>query len=805
MPPRTPIQLLGLDITPHLLSDWASLTPLTPEEMKKVENVAAMLQQQKLPELINQYDSNMDRLAFYAYLACGYKLISITQLATLLEVRAIKNIDPSVTLEIEKINAETMALTLPTSITRYYIADLYSDRRLTMDDIDTHFVHNLSQQINPDAYCIKFTVPNAVLPANQRFLGAISLARLVKAISVVAPAENTTQFSWLSAGARETLTKLVYKEHAKHQQFFHGTGITREKILAGEEERARFAVASVPGIEKVTAFHEIESPEFLVILHDELHRQIISAIPNPIYHATLRLVEQLRIMAGRPWSPEIWHLTDMDFALDRLTFGEPIDVKKLNLTELFVNLLSESDLEGKPLDIFLLSPYCDTSWMILLDMVLHKPEWEKLGIHPEKLPEPLKEMHDFLYDHLEEALPLPVQLLKLKCEFLQIPFPEGDIGFSKRAKTPVPIEILVNGQPYPFRKSTLFFLPTKLRLSLHTNPVMREIQAFARTLPPKKRDILFEKIDTIIMMTDLFPSDSVNEASIRIIFSFLMKLIADAGLSLFTLEIASGTVPVGLTPAILDEYTTDCPQKAFHFITSYPSTMVRFVTALKSVDLSLHDLQDFDNKALYNLLDFQKKQLGQYLDLIKSQPRTTRLFLLSHFVTLDSLFDSTTPEALGRLLNENSPGLEAILRSDDISFRLLLKSEKMDLTTFIEKFQPYFADEFLQKFSRGHTLCLTILLEIGNQRLISLENFFKFDKTVRLQIYEDWDKIFAYCSGRQIGLQEYVEQRLQPSPTPSSSLTTPLPFFNPIITEPAESSKPELSRKGPSDNAGPKT
>jgi hypothetical protein len=800
---RNTKHLLGLDLTPLLLSKWASQIPLTKEEMQKVDDVASMLQSQKLPELIQQYENDLDRLAFYTYLACGYEKISEMQLATVLEIRAIYQSSPDKPVVlIEKINSN--ALPNPLSDTSEYLDSLYTDKPETKAKIKAHLLEEIAKQPNPDAYAIKFIITKENLPTDIRFQAFLQLAQLVKSLSVTKSFFNDDiAFTMLSAGARDLLTKLVYKEHAKQQRFFYGKGISREMILAGEEERARFAIASFPDVEDVPSIHQIPVPPIFAKIHDDLHQQGISAIPNGVYSAFLHLAKQLQRMAGRPWSPEIWHLVDMDFSVSRLKFGETPSNK--DLTSLFFNLLSEGDLDGNPVAIFLPTPYCDTSWMILMDMVEHKAEWEKFGIKPDELPEPLKEMYYFLYDHLEEDLPLPVKLLKLKCEFLQIPYPKGTVSLSKRAeKIPVPIEILVDGKPYPISKRVILHAFSKHIGNPHLEPVMRAIQSVAATLPVENYAALFFYLKHILWMTQQSRiSASIDADTIKVLIAFLTRVKDHQLLDKFY-QPSEASLPSKLPINVLSELTKVKSNTTFDFVVCHSAAITNIDRALRAIGLSLDDLSQFNETNLENVLSFSDTAYVaikfpdpsgyEIIELLKSQPEPQRLFLLAYFNALEDLLKDVTTNEFTQLLVTHQSAVNVLLRSNTF-YSEFLKRNNLTLSTFIDRYQAYFSNElffpFPDRFSeRLGILTINLFLVAG---LTTLEDFFTLSKKDRLYLIANYGDVLSQCHTHGINLSEYVKQFLK-----KDSPTLPAKLFD----RPAEAQ--ETTKPTPSLNGSPK-
>jgi hypothetical protein len=371
-------QLFGIDITPSLLEKWATQLPLTSGQMHYLEGLAIRIQNGELPQIILEYKDDIDNLAFLSYMACAYQGITSGQLATILEIRSILQLVPLEKMVIQPINVESLGQddsSINQFINTQYPHNTYPE---TKKDIDKSYLDEVNRF--KDAYCIKFTIElSDYLTRNEQFRDFLNIGLVTKAISMQPSADQSSaEITWLSVGARQALSTVIYKEHVKYAAFHHGTGIDINKIAAGAAERARYTATSFPGRRDPESFHELKAPVMFMIMHDEFHRLIISAIPNPVYDGVIRLARQFRTMAERPWSREIWHLFDMDFDITKLKFGVcPGVLSESEVTMQFIDLLSGNDLEKNSLALLMPTPYCDTTWMFLIDLVKNQEAWSE--------------------------------------------------------------------------------------------------------------------------------------------------------------------------------------------------------------------------------------------------------------------------------------------------------------------------------------------------------------------------------------------------------------------------------------------
>ena len=518
-------QLLGIDITPSLQEEWVEnfQLPLTTSQMDLLQSLATRIKQGELPQVIEEYKQNIDHLAYLSYMACAYQFITTVQLATILEVRSILQLAP-LQMVIEPIN--TQSLGQDDSLINRFIDIRYSP------DFDPYIKEDFVKLNESNGtYCLNFTVKPGELLKNPLFTGFLDIGVFSQAFTIKKDAENNTiEITWLSVGARLALSAAVYKENVKYPDFYQGTEIDRNRIATSAIQRARCIGTSFPGRIDPVDFHGLVTPMIYMIMHDEFHRLFISTIPNQVYDGIIRLARQFRTMTGRAWSREIWHLIDMDFDIYRLKFGfDQTGLSESELTQQFIELLYGYDLDGNPIGLLMPNPYCDTTWMFLIDLVKYKEAWSILGINGDYLPEPFKAMYNCVcgYDctSADTSLSLAKLLLKIKCTYLNIDVPtDAEIAFSKREKGKSTfIEVLVNGEAFPVSKDILLSVEKTLLKEFHHDPVRFEFTTFAMRQLPDERQRLLVKIPALKEIIIAMGISPVNQEMLQELIPFIER------------------------------------------------------------------------------------------------------------------------------------------------------------------------------------------------------------------------------------------------------------------------------------------
>ena len=285
------------------------------------------------------------------------------------------------------------------------------------------------------------------------------------------PKQNITI---LSVGCRDALNRSRYGEHAK--ALFPRIGVfTKDDIEFSMRNRGRYSAVSYPGIENSTQFHSVEARPFYLAVHDEIHRYFISTIPNKIYDALLYSVDVVRENIALPASPEssktwskgIWDCIDMEVS----TFvGYTQDQRNNTSLELinqdFIALLSARIFSTNRVGgLFAPSPYIDTTWLLLIDMILNPEAWYKRSIDPTLFPinSMYKQMYDFIVSNkyrIDTTHSSATQVAILKSKYFDLPCSlENEMVFKKCKKNY--LQVMVENIPIKLGKSVFLNLDSE--------------------------------------------------------------------------------------------------------------------------------------------------------------------------------------------------------------------------------------------------------------------------------------------------------------------------------------------------------
>jgi hypothetical protein len=222
-----------------------------------------------------------------------------------------------------------------------------------------------------------------------------------------------------SVGVRNALTETIYGKNAKllfpRLGLFTINDIERSMRLGG-----RYAAVAYPGIDSPLDFHGLRAHPFYIGLHDEAHRRLISTIRNTAYEAFFYAIDVLRSLTNIHWSKEIWDGVDMEIGLFVNEYAQDTMSDFLGL--LSAPVYTQQRLMG----LFNASPYNDTTWLLLIHMVLHEDEWKKREIFPSKFEQysiRYGKLINFIKLHkneIEKETSPAKQAAILKCKYLGI-------------------------------------------------------------------------------------------------------------------------------------------------------------------------------------------------------------------------------------------------------------------------------------------------------------------------------------------------------------------------------------------------
>ncbi|WP_131781983.1 hypothetical protein [Legionella gresilensis] len=191
-----------------------------------------------------------------------------------------------------------------------------------------------------------------------------------------------------SAGARDALTKAIYDTHAKSLYASIGR-FNIDDIERSIRNYGRYASTAYPGVEDETSFHKVIARVFFLTLHDEAHRRLISTIPDFAFEALLQAIDVVRAKTDIKWSKEIWDTLDMEvgeFLNETQAFRNQTSPQAR--TQTFSRLLNAKVYtEVRPMGLFTDSPFIETTWLLVIDIVLNKKNWQIFSIDESAFPE----------------------------------------------------------------------------------------------------------------------------------------------------------------------------------------------------------------------------------------------------------------------------------------------------------------------------------------------------------------------------------------------------------------------------------
>lgn len=224
------------------------------------------------------------------------------------------------------------------------------------------------------------------------------------------------------------------------------------------EKNGRYLSVDYPGIPTAKSFHSLESNPTYLGLHDEVHRQFISTIPNPIYSAFIASIKMVKEITGFKWSRELWDAMDMEvgdflnFRSERYQQYDVLDVGRY--TRDYIKLLNANVYsQNKSAGLFTASPYIDTTWLLLIDMVQSPDKWTawKIDFNSLSHNNAYRILYSFTLDNKEkltEDRAPAEQVVLLKSAWFALNFPDmKDVRFIKEeiAEKPRHIQVKIGG------------------------------------------------------------------------------------------------------------------------------------------------------------------------------------------------------------------------------------------------------------------------------------------------------------------------------------------------------------------------
>ncbi|STX49977.1 Uncharacterised protein [Legionella busanensis] len=268
-----------------------------------------------------------------------------------------------------------------------------------------------------------------------------------------------------SAGARDALTKAIYGTHAKSLYASLGR-FNIDDIERSIRNYGRYASTAYPGVEDETSFHKVIARVFFLTLHDEAHRRLISTIPNFAFDALLQAIDVIREKTNTKWSKEIWDTLDMEvgeFLNETQAFrDQPSSDAR---TQTFSRLLNAKVYtEDRPMGLFTDSPFIETTWLLMIDIVLNKKNWQIFSIDENAFPEGTfyKDMINCIQKNKlaldREASPVK-QVAMMMAQYFNLPAQNlDDVKFEKQGRY---LQLSQGTKPFLFTKEVALLLENK--------------------------------------------------------------------------------------------------------------------------------------------------------------------------------------------------------------------------------------------------------------------------------------------------------------------------------------------------------
>ncbi|KTC92244.1 hypothetical protein [Legionella cincinnatiensis] len=398
-----------------------------------------------LVQLMRLFDNDVDKIARCAAYAFSKSSITTEQFSSLLELRTI--IKEGTFYECIDFFDENQKLT-PKS--QRFLANF-----LSKDELEV-FVDLLKSKPSSEHYFYSITLDISA-QNNQRLKQLLKFARFHRLIHFEdekLDIANNIVINGFSAGARDALLKTFYGEHTKEEFPLPGT-ISINEIDAFVHRRIRPMAVSYPGIANPSSFHGIEASVYYLTLHDQIHRVLMSSIPNHTFYSFLHAIDVVRKLTGMQWSKEIWHSLDMDFIRYPHMSKEERDKKSPEfICNELLQILSQgiSSEENRAIGLFTPFGSNDTMWLLMIHFCFNREEWKnQFSIDP-ALFNPKSEYMDyyrFVLKHQGELIgkTLTEQIVYIKSAWLQQPIPQGKAEFKKDSERF--IQIALDGELMP--------------------------------------------------------------------------------------------------------------------------------------------------------------------------------------------------------------------------------------------------------------------------------------------------------------------------------------------------------------------
>jgi len=247
------------------------------------------------------------------------------------------------------------------------------------------------------------------------------------------PLHHTLQFSILSAGALDLATSVRFDKHVAKEQPRLGE-LKIEDIHESMRMKSRCIAYSHPDVPVQPIFHDIEAPAFYLSLHDQLHRQLSSTIPNPIYKAYQQAIQLVQAKTGVEFSKDLRRSIDGEIGvfLDlKQSQHELRDIKILSLG--FCEMLSaEVFSTHAPLALFSADEASlDTTLILMIDIYENSSRWLQLGIDASYFSKVYRDLYQLVSENsnILENKDTATRVAHLKALKARKSLPEGQSQF----------------------------------------------------------------------------------------------------------------------------------------------------------------------------------------------------------------------------------------------------------------------------------------------------------------------------------------------------------------------------------------
>jgi len=393
-------------------------------------------------ELVLPFEDNLDQLAYCAVYAFSQGKLSRLATANFLEYRSLKKDFLDVKI-IEKVDISRERFS-------HYLEQQvgWGEKICVFLDQMPHYERCFFSANIPDEHLLN--------PKIGRFIDLAHRETIIEVNYNLDSFDKSSTITIPSTSIRDAITKTLYGQHAKKS--CPRLGLFSIDMM-GEviENHGRYIACDYPGIPTSPTFHKIESPPTYITLHDELHRKLMSTIPNPAYVAFIDAINMVREKTGFKWSREIWDAMDMEvgeFLNAGIDYHSDWDVFASS-TERFTKLLNATVYtESRMAGLFTASPYIDTTWLLLIDIALNDEKWKQKRINFSDLTRdnPYYFMYEFVLknkDKIVNLLPAE-QVAVIKSTWFDISLNQiADAKFVKddQPKQPRYIQIKINDKP----------------------------------------------------------------------------------------------------------------------------------------------------------------------------------------------------------------------------------------------------------------------------------------------------------------------------------------------------------------------